>query len=275
MLEAQKDGENNGTNSLNTTMLDTIAVSSQNNFHQTRLIADKLCLPQIQPRVARPRLLEHLSKSLQQFGSAIVCGRAGTGKTTLAADFARTSERAVAWYSVESADCDWECFLSYLIGCLKIHRLEWQRQELSELMAMTNGMEVSQITETLAGWLAVTGSEKPLLLVLDDVHCVFDAHWFGEFFSSFISALTPDVQLLMLSRSQPPLPLWRLRSKQMLGFTDEKLLAFTQEEAAQLFGCYGLSAGVAQIAHREAFGRVAKLEHLAASFSTNQSDFVI
>ncbi|MCA1640210.1 MAG: hypothetical protein LC768_18120, partial [Acidobacteria bacterium] len=73
-------------------------------------------------------------------------------------------------------------------------------------------------------------------------------------------SLTPDTHLLMLSRSEPPLPLWRLRSKQVLGVIDEKLLALTCEETKDLYHKHGLSKDKAQRFYKKSFGRIPKLK---------------
>ncbi len=228
-----------------------------------RLVADKLCPPPVNICVTRQRLLEYLSISLEQFGATLVTGRAGTGKTALAADFAKRCNRTLAWYNVEAADNDWNVFLNYLVGSLNQHKLNWQERQLNSLIEEMAGAEVAQVTEALAAWMTITASEKPLLIVLDDVHTIFDAAWFNEFFQTFLPFLTPEVQLLLLARSQPPMPLWRMRSKRMLGVLDENLLDFTVDETAELFQTFGLSAKIADSAHQEAYGRAGKLEQLA------------
>ena len=228
-----------------------------------RLVTDKIVVPCISGNIKRPRLLEHLENALKQTSATLISGRAGTGKTTLAVDFAETYGRTIAWYTVEAADNDWTVFLNYLIAAFDKHRIECQKKGLKEFVGGLDESNVAQITESVAAWLAVAASEKPLLIVLDDVHLVFDAVWFEEFFRSLVMSLTPDIELLLLSRSQPSLPLWRLRSKQMLSVIEEDLLNFTEAEAIELFALSGLSADLAKAAHAQSFGRAAKLCQLA------------
>lgn len=227
-----------------------------------RLVTDKIVVPNIDGAVKRPRLMEHLENTLKQTSATLVSGRAGTGKTTLAVDFARNCARSVAWYTVETADNDWKVFLNYLVGSFDEHRLECQKKDLKDFVRELDDACVAQATESIAAWLAAA-SEKPLLIVLDDVHLVFDAVWFEEFFKSLVMSLTPDIELLLLARSQPSLPLWRLRSKQMLSVIEEELLNFTEHETVELFEISGLSAQLAKSAHAESFGRPAKLRQCA------------
>lgn len=221
-----------------------------------KLLADKLRIPTVAEPVTRPRLFRHLEKSLAQFSATLIMGRAGTGKTDLAADFARQSDYCVAWYKVETADSDWKIFSSYLLGSIN--------QNCSDNFAATDSIEipVASMTESLAARFADAATEKPLLIVLDDLHSIFDADWFTDFFTSFVSSLSPNVHLLMIARTAPPLPLWRLRSKQVLGVMDEKLLSFTLDEAVELFHKHKLSPAIAHTAHKLAYGKAAKLAEI-------------
>ena len=66
--------------------------------------------------------------------------------------------------------------------------------------------------------------------MLDGIHHLFDADWFGGFFNILLLFAFPKLHLLLLCRSKPPNPLWRLRSKQLLGRYRRKTLAFNRDE---------------------------------------------
>jgi ATP/maltotriose-dependent transcriptional regulator MalT len=65
---------------------------------------------------------------------------------------------------------------------------------------------------------------------------------------------------MLLGRSLPPTPLWRMRSKQTLCVLEEESLAFTLEEARALYASYGLPCAGADAALRETRGRAATLD---------------
>ena len=219
-----------------------------------KLFADKLRVPIVAEPIARPRLMEHLEKSLAQFSATLIAGRAGTGKTALAADFARQTGDCVAWYKVETADTDWKVFSRYLSASLDLNCSD---------ETPADGTEVFASCESLAAKFNEAAEEKPVLIVLDDLHSVFDAAWFADFFNNFVPLLASDVRLLLIARTLPPLQqLWRLRSKQVLGVMDEKLLAFTQDETIELFRKYQLSPSAARSAHKSAYGKIARLEEI-------------
>jgi ATP/maltotriose-dependent transcriptional regulator MalT len=97
------------------------------------------------------------------------------------------------------------------------------------------------------------------LLVLDGIHHLFDADWFSGFLNILQPSLSETVDVLLLCRSRPPNPLWRLRSKQQLDVIDEKTLAFDPEETMALLKQVGRSKAEAARIHAETFGRVSKL----------------
>jgi ATP/maltotriose-dependent transcriptional regulator MalT len=236
-----------------------------------KIIADKIRLPQAGQQeaahaVRRPRLFAHLEKSLAHFSATLITGRTGTGKTALAADYARRGlERgdfaAVAWYKPDATDAEWATFFSYFTESLRsVCAPERSVESKSEKKAR---VENESVTDALARQLGALDEEKPLLIVLDDLHTVFDLDWFAEFFGALLSLPAPNVRVLLLARSQPPFPLLRLRSKHALDLVDEKLLAFTTDETVEFFKNYKLPQSTARTAHKIAYGKIAKLKEIA------------
>jgi ATP/maltotriose-dependent transcriptional regulator MalT len=220
------------------------------------LFAEKLKIPEFRKNISRPRLNDLLAKSSGQFGATLICGRAGTGKTALAADFARSYEK-VAWFSVDSTDADWNNFSKYLTASLFGSRVSHEAFFDEDADSMQT--QISRFFGHLFSSIGENDGEKPILIVLDDVHHIFDAEWFDDFFNLLLYSLVPNAHLLLLCRSKPSYPLWRLRSKQVLNVIDEKLLALNVEETEELYKKYGLARENAQKAHQDCFGRISKL----------------
>jgi LuxR family maltose regulon positive regulatory protein len=103
----------------------------------------------------------------------------------------------------------------------------------------------------------------PILLVVDDLHLVYDADWVIPFFQRLLGLLPAEVHALILGRGLPPAPLWRLRSKQRLCLINESMLAFSQSEAEALYARYGLDAQRANESLIKTGGRAAAI-HTAA-----------
>src|SRR5690606_16032256 len=106
------------------------------------------------------------------------------------------------------------------------------------------------------------GRSKARLVVLDDLHKIFDTAWFGDLITRIPAAVPAGTHVILISRTRPPGPFWRMRSKQVVNVIDENLLAFTREEAARLFKAFGRSQRSAAEAHRESFGRAETLARM-------------
>jgi LuxR family maltose regulon positive regulatory protein len=224
---------------------------------EIHLFAEKFRVPHLEKHITRPRLNELLTKFSEQIGATMITGRAGTGKTTLAADFAQNYD-SVAWFRVESADINWNVFAAYFAE--SFNQTNLNAENLAE---NPTEIEVAPFLENLFSRLAASDMKKPVLIVLDDVHYIFDAPWFAEFFNSLLYLLNENTHLLLLARSSPAFPLWRLRSKQVLGVVDEELLLFNDEEAEKFLASYRLDDKTRQEIFKKSFGRIGKLKSLA------------
>ena len=225
---------------------------------KSTIIGEKLRRPQVGVIVDRPRLIALLDKSVNKFGATLVSGRAGTGKTTLAADFASRSNNAV-WYSVEPADSDWIEFTAYFRAAVRGGK---QGRKYRTGGPAVHDPTQSQAAEFLATcFREVEGLSKRerMLVILDNIHHLFDASWFSDLFRQLVVLAGANVHLLILCRSRPPIPLWRFRSKQQLNVIDENMLEFTIPETRRLCKTRGLSESLASEAHQLAYGHVSKL----------------
>ena len=210
----------------------------------------KLRIPETDGLIGRPRLADLLDKSRTSFPATVISGRAGTGKTSLAASFA-SGFKNVAWMTVEPPDADWRTFLNYFAAAVT---------GTAEMFASPKTGELTQtdIADYLISVFAIA-EKTPPLVVLDGIHHIFDAPWFEDFFKLLLVSLPEKSHVLMTCRCKPPGPLWRMRSKQQLNVIDEPVLAFTVEETEELFQLRGLPKSAALEAHRNAFGRIGKL----------------
>lgn len=237
----------------------TVAKHSKGEREGVHILTEKIEIPRCVGLIERPRLVEKLDRSLSRFAATLVSGRAGTGKTSIAAAYARTRKR-VAWFTVESSDIDWNVFASYLAA--SVHRVAESKKAVADsLHAVTNSSPAAMaiFLYVIASVLESDEKDHRPLLVLDGIDHLFDANWFGGFFNILQPSLSETTDVLLLCRSTPPNPLWRLRSKQQLDVIEEKTLAFDRNETILLLKQAGRSHAEAVRIHAETFGRVSKL----------------
>jgi LuxR family transcriptional regulator, maltose regulon positive regulatory protein len=223
-----------------------------------QVIPEKITPPVELPRVSRERLLSTLTESLEGCNSTVVCGRTGTGKTMLATDFARRSGRRAAWYKLDAPDAELPVFLRHLCASIATARKGFDEKVLGRLGGQCGLDDVPLAVEYIVYELLESG--EPLLLVLDDLHLVYDAEWVVPFFRRLLPLLPPEVHVMILGRGLPPTPLWRMRSKQTLCVVDEAALAFTLSEARRLYASYGIAPERAEAGLIETRGRASTLD---------------
>jgi LuxR family maltose regulon positive regulatory protein len=225
-----------------------------------QVIPEKITPPEELPRVSRERLLRTLEESLEGCNSTIISARAGTGKTMLASDFARRAPRRVAWYKLDAPDSELAVFLRHLCASVAAAtaRPGFGEQLVERLGEGATAEDVPLAVEHLV--YELSQSSEPLLVVVDDLHLVYDAEWLAPFFRRLLPLLPPEAHVMLLGRSLPPTPLWRMRSKQTLCVVDEPALAFTPEEARALYASYGLPGAGAEVALAATRGRAATLD---------------
>ena len=190
------------------------------------LLATKLHVPGPRPGfVARPRLMEALGGEL-----VLVCAPAGFGKTALLADWLRSGDRPVAWLSLDAGDNDPVRFWRHVVAALDRAQpgISGQVAPLGPPVSGCEGLVTALINE-----LAAQPAESAIVLVLDDYHLV-DAQPVHASLAFLLEHLPPGLHLVLASRSDPPLPLARLRASGQLSELRTSDLRFTAEEASSL-----------------------------------------
>ncbi|MCR9162594.1 MAG: LuxR C-terminal-related transcriptional regulator [bacterium] len=199
---------------------------------ETRLLATKLFVPVTRaacvPRLRLHRLLERGTAGPLTLLSAA----AGSGKTTLVANWLRASARPVAWFSLDERDNDLGRFLRYFIAAIARHHEGFGDALLVDPKAASTEDPLDLATD-LVNAIAKLGEE--LLVVLDDVH-VLDADPVNEVMAFLADACPPNLHLVMTTRVDPDLPLSRMRARGQLTEIRAPDLRFTREESSAFLG---------------------------------------
>jgi LuxR family transcriptional regulator, maltose regulon positive regulatory protein len=196
------------------------------------LLATKLHVPRPQPGfVARSRLVRALGEALAR-QLVLVCAPAGFGKTALLADWVRSSSLPVAWVSLDSGDNDPARFWRHAVAALgQAHPGIAERA--APLLGPPAPSSFEGLVAALINELAAEPGEDKVLLVLDDYHLI-EAPQVHAPLTFLVEHLPPGLRLMLASRSDPPLPLARLRAAGQLAELRTDDLRFTAEEAAVL-----------------------------------------
>jgi LuxR family maltose regulon positive regulatory protein len=196
----------------------------------------------------------------------LVSAPAGFGKTTLLAEWltvAAAGGRSVAWLSLDQRDNDPALFWTYLVAALNTGLPGGGAGGLSLLQPPQPPNE--------AGLVALLNDldaiSNDVVLVLDDYH-VIDARDVQDAMAFLLEHLPPQVHLVIASRTDPPLPLARLRGRGELAEIRAADLRFTPSEAAEylneVMGLALTSADVAALEGRTE-GWIAALQLAALS----------
>lgn len=196
----------------------------------------KLIPPRPAPELlSRPRLTNRLLSNLNS-PLTLVTANAGSGKTTLVADFLRTHKRQFVWYQLDHTDADPSVFLGYLgfgiqqlvpgFGEAMFSYLQEATGELAQHPERAVDVFLNEVLERV---------EQQLILVLDDYHHLGQDTGVHAVLDRLLAYLPDVLHVIMISREMPPLALGRLRTHSPSATIDRADLLFTDDETRELF----------------------------------------
>ncbi|MEV0285403.1 LuxR C-terminal-related transcriptional regulator [Kribbella sp. NPDC050820] len=188
----------------------------------TPVLATKLFPPAKRPEVvARARLADRLDSTLRPgHRLTLVSAPPGFGKTTLLSEWARTQER-VGWLSLDEGDNAPARFMAHLSAALSRIGLDLDPDALNT--ASPQAALIAIVNE-------LTQRPDHALLVLDDYH-VIEAPEVHEAMTFLLDHAPDHLHLLVATRTDPPFPLPRLRSRGQLTEVRAADLRFATAEA--------------------------------------------
>jgi LuxR family maltose regulon positive regulatory protein len=198
------------------------------------LLETKLYVPRSRRGlVLRPRLSERLDRGAAS-KLVLVSAPAGFGKTTLLTEWlaarpaALAGERPTAWLSLDRGDNDPASFWAYVIAALRTVASGVGESALALLDAPRPPPIETVLTTLLNDLGAATGE---IVLVFDDYH-VIEARDVQDGMAFLLDHLPPWLHVVIASRTDPALPLARLRARGELAEIRAAELRFTADEAA-------------------------------------------
>ena len=197
---------------------------------QLPLVATKLYLPPTRPTlVPRSRLTERLQTGLAG-PLTLLSAPAGSGKTTLLSEWRAGSgaRYPVAWISLAADDNDLPRFFQYLSAAL-----DYLQPGLAEKIWPLLQDSEAPNPETFLTFLInhLNDLRHESVLALDDYHLI-ELPAIHKALTFLLDHLPARLHIVLLTRSDPALPLARMRARGQLTEIRAEHLRFNTEEAA-------------------------------------------
>jgi len=192
------------------------------------VLTAKLHMPQLSDNViSKAKLLNDCSWA----NVILVSAQAGSGKSTVVSDWLSEQERPFIWYSLDEWDNDITQFFAYLT--MGIKSIDKQAAEvLEQLLDAFQSVGFESFIRVLVHQLHAI--EHPFILVLDDYH-VIQNDQVHQVLRTILEHFPQLMQLVLITREDPPLPLAKLRASKRLLELRISDLRFTEKEAEAFF----------------------------------------
>jgi LuxR family maltose regulon positive regulatory protein len=200
------------------------------------VLATKFSVPRgPKAAVVRHRLLDLLDAGVRG-PLTLVAAPAGAGKSALLSSWIAEGRPPgpVAWLSLDTDDADRRRFWRAVLQALG--RATGDDTVAALAVSPREPMNLELVLPALVDALA--GREQPVVLVLDDFHEVVDA--LRDDLERVARFPPPALRLVIVTRSDPPIGLGRLRLDGSLTEVRAADLAFSLDEAGALFGALGI-----------------------------------
>ena len=197
----------------------------------------KLAAPLTRPgTVAKHGVIARLAASAAPLTTVIA--PAGYGKTTLLADWAGADARPFAWIALDGGDDDALVLMRYIAAA--IDRVRPLPPAVFEALSGPGGSTWSTSLPRLGHALA--GLERPLVLVLDDLHALAGPACL-EVLAALVDYVPAGSSIAVASREAPPLPVGRWRAQGRVHEVGVAELRLDEREAGLLLAAAGVELG--------------------------------
>ncbi len=191
------------------------------------ILRTKIHIPRLRPQlVVRQRLLDRLQNGLW-CRLTLVSAQAGFGKTTLLSDWALKAGLPVAWITLDEDDNIPDRFLRYLHAAIQA-ALPGFGGTTSAMLAARQPLQPLDFIASLINELDEFGTKT--ILVLDDYHLLHHPN-IHQAINYLLEHLPESLHLVVAGRSDPLLPLPRLRARGEINELRSPDLRFSAEES--------------------------------------------
>ena len=180
--------------------------------------------------VHRTTLFDKLNEGFKR-RLILVSAPAGFGKSTVLSDWINQQKIPTAWFSVDANDNDPVDFLSYVISAIQGIKKEFGKSAF-ELLKSPNPPNPESVVNLLINEILTITED--FLLVLDDFHLISNTE-IVKLIGYLVEYIPEKAHVAILTRSDPALPLARLRSQHQLLELRSVDLSFSANDISNLF----------------------------------------
>ena len=196
------------------------------------LLRSKITRPILRDNlVERSRIFEKIGHTSQLPSTILVCAPAGFGKTTLINQWLELFNHPIAWFSLDEDDNESTRFLNYFISAIQCIEPTFAQQTIT-LIQSTQPPEISALIPRVLQQFETLN--KHIVMILDDYHVIHDSN-IHNCMRFILDNLPNNLTIGIISRTNPPLQLPRLRVRGRLLEIVEEDLRFTTDEANSFF----------------------------------------
>ena len=183
--------------------------------------------------IRRERLITELGE-MSAVPLVLVVGGAGFGKTTAVSQWLRHDKRSTAWLTASAEHNDPVVLLADLVRVLdEFEPLEPRaKQRLAAVTIDFSSVILPRLEE------AVSARGRPFVLVIDDAHRL-QRRVVWHLMQSLVESVPVGSQVVLISRTEPELPLGRMRADRRVRTVTIGQLALNRVETGTLFEASG------------------------------------
>lgn len=166
--------------------------------------------------IFREELIEKLENGKDK-KLTLVSAPAGYGKSTLIGQWIDNCDLSYAWYSLDKSDNDITNFLRYTIEGIKSVYTNIGEDALQLMESNSNPSFETMATHIINDLYEI---QEHFYIIFDDYHLI-ENQQINQLISFLLNNLPDNIHIVLITRSDPSIPLARLRSQQFI--TDIRL----------------------------------------------------
>jgi len=218
----------------------------------------------------RPRLIERLNEG-RTAPLSIICGMAGSGKTTLARQWATQLEQPFAWITLDESDNELGRFVLLLVEAVRTVSPEFGSATLGDL---GYGAQLTAGDLALSFRDEIAAMDEAVIVVIDELQVLSSTAIFDFLIQVFRLPL-PNLHLCLVGRTDPPLPLGNYRAHYHLTEIRIAQLLLTLDETNEFLveiAHAPLTSAAVRRLHAETEGWIAGLHLTALALRDERED---